>query len=207
MRGTFANIRIKNQMVRDEAGNAVEGGFTIHQPSGERMFIYDAAMRYQAEGPARGLHRQGIRPARPATGRKGTNLLGIRAVIAESFERIHRSNLVGMGVVLVFEEGVSGSRSASRATRRSRSAASRAPQAAPEAHRRDHLGGRFGQERRARLPDRYARRAGIFPQRRHCTTSCGNWRRNGRCRAGAGDRPRRGPSGCIPPVAPLRPVV
>ena len=62
MRGTFANIRIKNQMVRDDAGNVVEGGYTIHQPSGERMFIYDAAMRYQRRGrAARRPRRQGIR--------------------------------------------------------------------------------------------------------------------------------------------------
>jgi aconitate hydratase len=106
MRGTFANIRIKNQMVKDESGNAVEGGFTIHQPSGERMFIYDAAMRYQAEGVPLVVFagkEYGTGSSRDWAA-KGTNLLGIRAVIAESFERIHRSNLVGMGVVpLVFE--------------------------------------------------------------------------------------------------------
>jgi aconitate hydratase len=106
MRGTFANIRIKNQMVRDEAGNVVEGGYTIHQPSGERMFIYDAAMRYQEEGvPLVVLagKEYGTGSSRDWAA-KGTNLLGVRAVIAESFERIHRSNLVGMGVVpLVFE--------------------------------------------------------------------------------------------------------
>ena len=110
MRGTFANIRIKNQMVRDESGNAVEGGFTIHHPSGERMFIYDAAMRYQSEGVPLVVFagkEYGTGSSRDWAA-KGTNLLGIRAVVAESFERIHRSNLVGMGVVpLVFEEGVS----------------------------------------------------------------------------------------------------
>jgi aconitate hydratase len=106
MRGTFANIRIKNQMVKDESGNAVEGGFTIHQPSGERMFIYDAAMRYQAEGVPLVIFagkEYGTGSSRDWAA-KGTNLLGVRAVVAESFERIHRSNLVGMGVVpLVFE--------------------------------------------------------------------------------------------------------
>jgi aconitate hydratase len=106
MRGTFANIRIKNQMVKDESGNVVEGGYTLHQPSGERMFIYDAAMRYQEEGvPLVVLagKEYGTGSSRDWAA-KGTNLLGIRAVIAESFERIHRSNLVGMGVVpLVFE--------------------------------------------------------------------------------------------------------
>jgi aconitate hydratase len=110
MRGTFANIRIKNQMVRDESGNAVEGGYAIHHPSGERMFIYDAAMRYQSENVPLVViagKEYGTGSSRDWAA-KGTNLLGIRAVIAESFERIHRSNLVGMGVVpLVFEEGAS----------------------------------------------------------------------------------------------------
>jgi aconitate hydratase len=106
MRGTFANIRIKNQMVKDESGNAVEGGYTIHHPSGERMFIYDAAMRYKEEGVPLVVFagkEYGTGSSRDWAA-KGTNLLGIRAVVAESFERIHRSNLVGMGVVpLVFE--------------------------------------------------------------------------------------------------------
>ncbi|WP_445501252.1 aconitate hydratase AcnA [Microvirga sp. G4-2] len=106
MRGTFANIRIKNQMVKDESGHVVEGGYTIHQPSGERMFIYDAAMRYKDEGvPLVVLagKEYGTGSSRDWAA-KGTSLLGIRAVIAESFERIHRSNLVGMGVApFVFE--------------------------------------------------------------------------------------------------------
>ena len=106
MRGTFANIRIKNQMVKDASGNVVEGGYTIHQPSGEQMFIYDAAMKYQAEGVPLVVFagkEYGTGSSRDWAA-KGTNLLGVRAVIAESFERIHRSNLVGMGVVpLVFE--------------------------------------------------------------------------------------------------------
>ncbi|WP_114943603.1 aconitate hydratase AcnA [Microvirga calopogonii] len=110
MRGTFANIRIKNQMVKDESGHVVEGGYTIHQPSGERMFIYDAAMRYKAEGvPLVVLagKEYGTGSSRDWAA-KGTNLLGVRAVIAESFERIHRSNLVGMGVApFVFEQGTS----------------------------------------------------------------------------------------------------
>ncbi len=106
MRGTFANIRIKNQMVQDESGHVVEGGYTIHQPSGERMFIYDAAMRYQQEGvPLIVLagKEYGTGSSRDWAA-KGTTLLGVRAVVAESFERIHRSNLVGMGVApFVFE--------------------------------------------------------------------------------------------------------
>ena len=101
MRGTFANIRIKNAMVKDDGGNIVEGGFTIHHPSGERMTIYDAAMRYQGEG--RDLvvfagKEYGTGSSRDWAA-KGTRLLGVRAVIAESFERIHRSNLIGMGVL------------------------------------------------------------------------------------------------------------
>jgi len=110
MRGTFANIRIKNQMVKDAAGNVVEGGYTIHHPSGERMFIYDAAMRYQKEGVPLVVvagKEYGTGSSRDWAA-KGTKLLGVRAVIVQSFERIHRSNLVGMGVLpLVFEEGTS----------------------------------------------------------------------------------------------------
>jgi aconitate hydratase len=110
MRGTFANIRIKNQTVRDAAGHVVEGGYAIHHPSGERMFIYDAAMRYKEEGVPLVVFagkEYGTGSSRDWAA-KGTTLLGIRAVVAESFERIHRSNLVGMGVVpLVFEEGTS----------------------------------------------------------------------------------------------------
>ena len=110
MRGTFANIRIKNQMVKDAAGNVVEGGYTIHHPSGERMAIYDAAMRYQKEGVPLVVfagREYGTGSSRDWAA-KGTKLLGVRAVIAQSFERIHRSNLVGMGVApLLFEEGTS----------------------------------------------------------------------------------------------------
>jgi len=103
MRGTFANIRLKNQMVP-----GVEGGYTVHYPSGERMTIYDAAMRYKTEHVPLVVFagkEYGTGSSRDWAA-KGTVLLGVRAVIAQSFERIHRSNLVGMGVVpLVFEEG------------------------------------------------------------------------------------------------------
>jgi len=105
MRGTFANIRIKNQMVP-----GVEGGVTVHYPSGERMPIYDAAMRYKAEKVPLVVFagkEYGTGSSRDWAA-KGTKLLGIRAVIAQSFERIHRSNLVGMGIVpLTFEDGSS----------------------------------------------------------------------------------------------------
>jgi aconitate hydratase len=105
MRGTFANIRIKNQMVP-----GVEGGVTVHYPSRQRMPIYDAAMRYNNEGVPLvvfGGKEYGTGSSRDWAA-KGTILLGVRAVITQSFERIHRSNLIGMGVIpLVFEEGTS----------------------------------------------------------------------------------------------------
>ena len=103
-RGTFANVRIKNLMVP-----GVEGGVTIHQPSGERMSIFDAAVRYQREEVPLVViagHEYGTGSSRDWAA-KGTRLLGVKAVIAASFERIHRSNLVGMGVLpLQFGEGV-----------------------------------------------------------------------------------------------------
>jgi len=103
VRGTFANIRLKNLML-----GGVEGGLTLHQPSGEQMAIYDAAERYKAEGTPLVViagKEYGTGSSRDWAA-KGTLLLGVRAVIAESFERIHRSNLVGMGVLpLVFEAG------------------------------------------------------------------------------------------------------
>jgi aconitate hydratase len=102
-RGTFANVRIKNLMVP-----GTEGGITIHQPSGERMSIYDAAMRYAKEKVPLVIlagHEYGTGSSRDWAA-KGTRLLGVRAVVAASFERIHRSNLVGMGVLpLQFSEG------------------------------------------------------------------------------------------------------
>ncbi len=105
MRGTFANIRIKNQMVP-----GVEGGVTWHYPSRQQMPIYDVAMRYKTEKVPLVVfagREYGTGSSRDWAA-KGTVLLGIRAVIAQSFERIHRSNLIGMGVIpLVFEEGVS----------------------------------------------------------------------------------------------------
>ena len=96
MRGTFANIRIRNKMTPD-----IEGGVTKHFPSGETLAIYDAAMRYKAEGRGTVVFagkEYGTGSSRDWAA-KGAKLLGVRAVIAESFERIHRSNLVGMGVL------------------------------------------------------------------------------------------------------------
>ena len=96
MRGTFANIRIRNEMLGGE-----EGGNTLYIPTGEKMPIYDAAMKYQASGTPLVViagQEYGTGSSRDWAA-KGTNLLGVKAVIAESFERIHRSNLVGMGVL------------------------------------------------------------------------------------------------------------
>jgi len=121
MRGTFANIRIKNFMLKGADGNIPEGGLTKHWPDGEQMSIYDAAMKYQAEkvrwvvfaGAEYGTARRANWAA------KGTRLLGVRAVICQSFERIHRSNLVGMGVLpLTFEGSDSWSSLGLKATRR-----------------------------------------------------------------------------------------
>ncbi|MDI5986276.1 aconitate hydratase AcnA [Halomonas sp. M4R5S39] len=103
MRGTFANVRIKNEML-----DGVVGGETRHVPSGEQMAIYDAAMAYQQEGTPLVViagKEYGTGSSRDWAA-KGTRLLGVRAVLAESYERIHRSNLIGMGVVpLQFPEG------------------------------------------------------------------------------------------------------
>ncbi|MGM0521617.1 MAG: aconitate hydratase AcnA [Pseudomonadota bacterium] len=105
MRGTFANVRIKNEML-----DGVIGGETRHVPSGEQMAIYDAAMKYKEEGTPLVViagKEYGTGSSRDWAA-KGTRLLGVRAVLAESFERIHRSNLIGMGVVpLQFPEGES----------------------------------------------------------------------------------------------------
>ncbi|WP_287788019.1 aconitate hydratase AcnA [Acidiphilium sp.] len=104
MRGTFANIRIRNEMLDN-----VEGGYSKHFPSGEQLSIYDAAMRYKKEGVPLVVfagREYGTGSSRDWAA-KGTVLLGVKAVIAESFERIHRSNLVGMGVLpLVFKDGM-----------------------------------------------------------------------------------------------------
>src|SRR5690606_27554471 len=103
VRGTFANIRLKNALVP-----GVEGGVTVHLPTNQQMSIYDASMRYQEAGTPLVV----LAGSEYGTGSshdwaaKGTKLLGIKAVIAKSFERIHRSNLVGMGVLpLEFEAG------------------------------------------------------------------------------------------------------
>ena len=102
MRGTFANVRIKNLMIPVKPdGSRVEGGITLHQPDGAEMSIYDAAMKYIADGVPTvvfGGEEYGTGSSRDWAA-KGTQLLGVKAVVARSFERIHRSNLVGMGVL------------------------------------------------------------------------------------------------------------
>jgi aconitate hydratase len=103
MRGTFANIRLKNEMVPGSSG-----GVTKHMPEGTEMSIYDAAMQYQSEGTPLVViagKEYGTGSSRDWAA-KGTRLLGVKAVVAESYERIHRSNLVGMGVLpLQFQAG------------------------------------------------------------------------------------------------------
>ncbi|MDZ7602446.1 MAG: aconitate hydratase AcnA [Hoeflea sp.] len=107
MRGTFANIRLRNHML---GPNGREGGYTFHYPSREEVSIFDAAMQYKAEGVPLVIFA-GVEYGNGSSrdwAAKGTNLLGVRAVIAQSYERIHRSNLVGMGVIpFVFEDGTS----------------------------------------------------------------------------------------------------
>ncbi|MDP3084104.1 MAG: aconitase family protein, partial [Rubrivivax sp.] len=109
MRGTFANVRIKNLMIPAQAnGSREEGGFTLFQPGGQKMAIYDAAMQYIAAGVPTVVfagEEYGTGSSRDWAA-KGTALLGIKAVVARSFERIHRSNLIGMGVLpLQFKPG------------------------------------------------------------------------------------------------------
>jgi aconitate hydratase len=105
VRGTLANIRLRNQLAP-----GTEGGWTLHQPGGEKMSIYDASVKYQKDGVSLTIiagKEYGSGSSRDWAA-KGVLLLGVRAVIAESFERIHRTNLVGMGVLpLQFREGQS----------------------------------------------------------------------------------------------------
>ena len=120
VRGTFANIRLRNRLVERE------GGYTRHLPSGEELPIYDAAERYRAEGVPLVViagREYGSGSSRDWAA-KGSALLGVRAVIAESYERIHRSNLVALGVIpLQFAEGESAESLGLTGTRRSPSAA------------------------------------------------------------------------------------
>jgi aconitate hydratase len=142
VRGTFANIRIKNEMVP-----GIEGGMTKYHD--QVMPIYDAAMRHKADGTPLVVvagKEYGTGSSRDWAA-KGTNLLGVRAVITESFERIHRSNLVGMGVLHHHRR--------------------RGPAPAPGRDRHPHPQGRQDRNLPDPLPHRHSQRAGIFPERRH----------------------------------------
>ncbi len=161
MRGTFANIRIKNRMIP-----GTEGGLTRHIPTGEILPIYDAAMRYKAEGTPLVViagKEYGTGSSRDWAA-KGTNLLGVRAVIAETYERIHRSNLVGMGVVpLQFVGDVP----IFDGTETFIDHRNRRPPAAPGDRGSGDEGGRLHLRLHRPGSDRYAQRARIFPGRRN----------------------------------------
>ena len=163
IRGTFANVRLRNRLVERE------GGFTRHFPDGEETTIYEAAMKYAEEGvPLVVLagKEYGSGSSRDWAA-KGTNLLGVRAVIAESFERIHRSNLIGMGVMpLQFPRG-----RVDRLARPDRRGDLRRRRP-PERRGQDGRGDRPPRRRRRRRlrghgPDRHAERGQLLPERRH----------------------------------------
>ena len=165
-RGTFANIRLKNQLVP-----GVEGGYTRYLPTGEQTTIYDAAMRYQADGTPLVI----LAGAEYGTGSsrdwaaKGTFLLGVRAVIAASFERIHRSNLVGMGVLpLQFKPGEL-DRLAGPARRRGLldRGSERRHQAGPGSHGHGRARGWHDGQLRGHRPPGHPGRDRVLPQRRH----------------------------------------
>ena len=169
MRGTFGNIRLRNRLVEGK-----EGPYTVHLPSGDEAFIYDAAMRYVAEGVPLVLlagREYGSGSSRDWAA-KGTALLGIRAVIAESYERIHRSNLVGMGVLpLQFKPGDTASSLAGLTGRETFAIGGLADRLAPRASVAVRVTDEAGRERRfeaiARLDGPievdYYRQGGILP--------------------------------------------
>ena len=182
VRGTFANVRIRNLMVP-----GVEGGVTRHQPDGERMGIYDAAERYRAEGvPLVVIAGQdyGAGSSRDWAA-KGTRLLGVRAVIARGFERIHRSNLIGMGVLpCQFPEGVSAQTLGLDGTERfdlELDADLCAPRAGDPARRTPRRPPRLGA---APAPHRYPDRGRLLLGRRNpartCSSNCSPARLSGR---------------------------
>lgn len=169
IRGTFANIRLKNQLLDD-----VSGGYTrdFTQEGAPQAFIYDASQNYQAAGiplVVLGGKEYGSGSSRDWAA-KGTSLLGVKAVIVESFERIHRSNLIGMGVVpLQFPKGESAGSLGLTGTESSTSRHRRAQQRRHPEDREGHCHQgerREGRVRRGR-PHRHARRSRLLPQRRH----------------------------------------
>ena len=191
MRGTFANIRIRNEMVP-----GIEGGVTRHLPTGEIMAIYDAAMEYKARGAWHSSSSRAKNMARAprATGLpRARTLLGVRAVVAESFERIHRSNLIGMGVL------GADLRTRHRSpyawvgwlrTLHHRRRGSAPP--APDADRPRRARERRGVHLRSALPDRYRERnSPISTRAGFCPTCCEGWRLR---RARSTDRSAERPS-------------
>ena len=189
MRGTFANIRIKNEMVP-----GVEGGITIHYPSARAsMSIYDAAMRYEDDGMPLVVFagkEYGTGSSRDWAA-KGTTLLGVRAVIAESFERIHRSNLIGMGVLpLQFAEGKSWQALKLTGDETREPQGPRRSQAGAVARSRHHLCQWRDARGAGQGGDRHVRRARLFPQ----------WRHSALCVAGPGQGRRPSHSSCDPAV-------
>ena len=176
VRGTFANIRIKNQML-----DGVEGGFTLHVPSGEQMSIYDAAMKYKADGTPLVViagKEYGTGSSRDWAA-KGTLLLGVKAVIAESFERIHRSNLVGMGVLpLQFTDGENAQIARPRpARKRSTSPASRRRRVAKRPSSRHGDGGEKTFERARDAADAEGTSSSTATAA-SCSTCCASSRRS-----------------------------
>ena len=173
MRGTFANVRIKNLMLPAKAdGTRVEGGVTLLQPTGEQMPIYDAAMKYIAAGTPTvvfGGEEYGTGSSRDWAA-KGTQLLGVKAVVRALFERIHRSNLVGMGVLPLQFKGtrLGRSRSASTATKPSTSSGvEKRHQAADGRDARDPPQGRQQEGSPGAAAHRHADRGRLLPARRH----------------------------------------
>ena len=171
MRGTFANVRIRNLMIPPGAdGSREEGGVTLFQPSGEKMFIYDAAMKYVGAGTPTvvfGGEEYGTGSSRDWAA-KGTQLLGVKAVIARSFERIHRSNLVGMGVLPLQFKGNDSARVAGHHRQRDlRHRGAGGHQAAAGSDAGHHLRRRQEEERAAAVPDRHADRGRLLQERWH----------------------------------------
>ena len=181
VRGTFANIRLKNEMA-----DGRDGGWTKLMPDGEIMTIYDAAMRYQERGTPLvviGGKEYGSGSSRDWAA-KGVNLLGVKAVIVESFERIHRSNLVGMGVLpLIFQDGQNRKSLQLDGTETIDVRGIAARHHAGHG-RRLHHPPRRRQRRRdhAHLPDRHPRRGRLLPPRRHPALRAAPAARAGRAR-------------------------
>ena len=165
MRGTFANIRLRNQLAP-----GTEGGVTVHVPTGEQMSIYDAAMRYKQESGTPLVMLAGKEYGTGSSrdwAAKGTMLLGVKAVISESFERIHRSNLIGMGVLpLQFKEGQNAQALVPDRQGDVRDHRAEWRRGESRHRRRDSCLGRADQVRSPRA-HRYAERARVLPAWRH----------------------------------------